>query len=625
MADLLDIQVDNYTRNGFSLDDLNKMNFNVFAVDEVDEYSESDPDLFFTNELNINLPSSLYVQSDAFKIQKFDNNLTIFNWNSVSVPENFQLVRNLYFQQNLPDILAICETRLSDEIADVYNIPEYDLHVTCRNRNGGGVLLFMKRSLESCLLKEFSYLQNDIEIVACEFSEGGGKSFIASIYRTPSGDENVFFSKLEQLLEDLQHKNFKYIYLVGDFNINILNRTPFNQTFVNTLLSHSLFPLCTKPTRVRDGSATLLDHVWSNNVERVISNQIILDETSDHFPVFTSFHCNEQSVESSRTVIKKRIFNETSVGAFIESLNEIDWSHVYQESDPNDAFSSFYGIYKSQFDRSFPLIEFLCKSNKKNKSQYVTPALKISITECKRLQRLSIKWPNMYKSRFKTYKSKLKLLLKEAESKFYSDKFKSNEGNMKKTWSLIGEILNKCKKKGTPKIIVNNEEATPDLINNYFLNSIKKIKEDQQSEVINTNESYLQYMGDETNFSMLLLPTTDDEIIKLCNSIKSNSCGCDEIPPKVFKASIKSIVKPLKYVINLALKQGIFPDVLKEAKVIPVHKSGSHSDIQNKRPVSVLNTLSMCFEKILYARFSHYFESNNLISRKQHGFRKGLS
>ena len=54
----------------------------------------------------------------------------------------------------------------------------------------------------------------------------------------------------------------------------------------------------------------------------------------------------------------------------------------------------------------------------------------------------------------------------------------------------------------------------------------------------------------------------------------------------LFKFSITAIVKPLVYIINNSLTNGIFPDKLKQALVIPVYKKGDETQIENYRPIS---------------------------------------
>ncbi len=67
---------------------------------------------------------------------------------------------------------------------------------------------------------------------------------------------------------------------------------------------------------------------------------------------------------------------------------------------------------------------------------------------------------------------------------------------------------------------------------------------------------------------------------------------------------------------------GIFPDILKIARVIPLYKSGDRNDITNYRPISLLPVLSKIFEKLIHSRLTSFLDKNNVLYRKQFGFRK---
>ena len=45
-------------------------------------------------------------------------------------------------------------------------------------------------------------------------------------------------------------------------------------------------------------------------------------------------------------------------------------------------------------------------------------------------------------------------------------------------------------------------------------------------------------------------------------------------------------IKSLTFLINRSINQGIFPNELKPAKVIPIYKSDDKADISNYRPIS---------------------------------------
>ena len=97
--------------------------------------------------------------------------------------------------------------------------------------------------------------------------------------------------------------------------------------------------------------------------------------------------------------------------------------------------------------------------------------------------------------------------------------------------------------------------------------------------------------------------------------------GIDNLPPGMLRDAALILAKPLTYVINLSLKSGIVPTDWTIAKVIPLHKSGSQSTIDNYRPISVYPTLSKILERMFYNQLMAHFEKNGLLYTHQFGFR----
>ena len=92
---------------------------------------------------------------------------------------------------------------------------------------------------------------------------------------------------------------------------------------------------------------------------------------------------------------------------------------------------------------------------------------------------------------------------------------------------------------------------------------------------------------------------TDNEIIDVAKSLKNSSPGWDSIPENITKPSIECYIKPLTRLVNSSYENGIIPDELKMAKVIPIFKSGDKADITNYRPISVLPLFSKSMHKYL--------------------------
>ena len=83
-----------------------------------------------------------------------------------------------------------------------------------------------------------------------------------------------------------------------------------------------------------------------------------------------------------------------------------------------------------------------------------------------------------------------------------------------------------------------------------------------------------------------------------------------------------SIVAPsLTDVFTKSILTGIYPTEWKLARVTPIFKKGSKSDINNYRPISVIPVVSKVLEKLVYDQLYHYLNDNKLLSSCQSGFR----
>ena len=65
----------------------------------------------------------------------------------------------------------------------------------------------------------------------------------------------------------------------------------------------------------------------------------------------------------------------------------------------------------------------------------------------------------------------------------------------------------------------------------------------------------------------------------------------------------------------------MFPDKLKIAKVIPIHKKCDATVLNNYRPISLLPAISKILEKIIYDQLSCYLNDSKLLFDNQYGFR----
>jgi hypothetical protein len=80
------------------------------------------------------------------------------------------------------------------------------------------------------------------------------------------------------------------------------------------------------------------------------------------------------------------------------------------------------------------------------------------------------------------------------------------------------------------------------------------------------------------------------------------------------------IAVPLSHVFNTSLESGVFPEMLKQCRVIPIFKSESHLECDNYRPISLLSSISKILEKIVAEKLLFHLTENDLLYTHQYGF-----
>ena len=80
-------------------------------------------------------------------------------------------------------------------------------------------------------------------------------------------------------------------------------------------------------------------------------------------------------------------------------------------------------------------------------------------------------------------------------------------------------------------------------------------------------------------------------------SIKK-ATGLDGISSKHIKISAPVIVSSITKIFNSSISTGIFPDEWKLARVTPVHKNGSPSDVNNYRPISIIPIIENSLKRL---------------------------
>ncbi|WAR14525.1 RTJK-like protein, partial [Mya arenaria] len=174
-------------------------------------------------------------------------------------------------------------------------------------------------------------------------------------------------------------------------------------------------------------------------------------------------------------------------------------------------------------------------------------------------------------------------MIRKSKKSFYNDAIKNNKSS-KFLWQNESKlIINEKNIEGTVEIL--------EVLNFHFTNTSNIIKRKPfAKEHFSTLQKYLdEKLLQQFNVENITALDVKHIIGKLDIS---KSTGPDGIGPNMLRNCGDYITSAIASIINNSIESGIFHDKLKEASVVPIHKSGNKYEPGNFRPISILNTLS---------------------------------
>ena len=118
------------------------------------------------------------------------------------------------------DILTLNETRLDNSILDCeVQIPGYDIIRSDRNRNGGGVAMYIRTVIPYIIRKDLS--QDTLELLSIEVKKPKSKPLLISTWYRPPSAKIELFEKFENFLKLIDNED-KDIIITGDLTCNLI-------------------------------------------------------------------------------------------------------------------------------------------------------------------------------------------------------------------------------------------------------------------------------------------------------------------------------------------------------------------------------------------------------------------
>ena len=462
---------------------------------------------------------------------------------------------------------------------------------------------------------------------------------IGCIYRHPSSTINIkqFNDEyIEPLLEKITSEK-KICALVGDFNIDLLKSNTNNDInlFYNSMTTHFFTPFILQPTRPI--SKSLIDNILINSIEYPSHSGNLTIQISDHLIQFVILEGFLKELIPQKINIYERNFKNFNDREFEETLKSLNWNKILKidNKDPNKSMDNFYQQINYLLDEFAPFKKITKKQFKLKLKPWINKQILDQINQRDKLfhKYCKEKDPNIKNELYNNYKitrNIITTLKRKNKLEYYKNYFDLNSNKTSAVWKGIRTLVNiRTNTRKDIKIIDDKGTNITDpnkiacQFNNYFTNVGPNIdKTIPQSK--NDFHYYLKSIKADKTF--FISPTEPQEVSDIIHLLDINkSLGPNSIPVYILKAFNDFFSENLSKIINISFETGIFPNLCKLAKVIPIYKKDNPLHCQNYRPISLLPVFSKIFEKVIYKRMFQYLTENNMIYERQFGFRENHS
>ena len=531
------------------------------------------------------------------------------------------------------DIVLISETWLTVHSPDL-KIAGYEVYRQDRiHKKGGGVAILISSKLRCTERQDLSSKLEETECVTLEIKlKSGENCIISSMYRPLNSDTSTFIASYNSLVCAMKKEKPKGIIIGLDHNLDFLKADKHYATndFKQSNLDFGLIPTVTRPTRITNTSATLIDNIIvSQNLCGAYTSNILVNDTSDHLPtvcVLTSLI----SAKKEPIMIKSRDTRVRNLMALKTQIKDYDWSSLISDPCPSKNMDCVHTQLSDIIDRCIPYKERRINHKHLRREAWLTASIKLSIDRNKKLYAKMLKG-ECTKSKYSNYNKVLRKTIRLAKVQFYQNMCSEYKTQTKKLWGLINEISGKHSNKTSLieylKIDSINEYSAKK-ISDHFAKYFAGVGKEFAEKIPKATKSITAYLKllQSNKSSLFLEPTCKREVKRIVSTLPSKtSSGHDNISNILLKEIIDPLANILVDVFNKSMATGIFPSVMKLAEVVPLYKSKEHYLENNYRPISLLMTISKILEKIMYTRVYSFLQNTGQIYDNQYGFRANHS
>jgi exonuclease III len=515
------------------------------------------------------------------------------------------------------DILCISESYLDDTVLNSeVKVDGYQLVRNDRNRNGGGVLIYLR---DSIAFKDRSDLSDkNVECRWIEIQEvKENPILIGCFYRPPSANLD-YFNNMVNNIERASAEN-KEVVILGDFNHDyVLDETLHKNPMKYIEDLFVLTQLVTDKTRVTPTSSTTIDLILTSMPELHCFTGVHKITLSDHYLCYTIFkRGGKDKKEINHKYITYRDyknFNEESFVTDIRNSNKL--KAILNINDVNTAWLQLKEEMIKISDKHAPIKKIRVKQRN---NPWVTPEIVKQMYYRDSLHRKATNNKNVdLWNQYKSVRNQITREIKVNRKGYYDNIIDEHKTNPRKFWQKLTKIVpGKINMQSVPKTM-----SAEDI--NIFFADIGTLTTGEFDSTVHQN---LYWKGQKSIHTFKLQHVCSQKIEKLLKQLSSSSntdvLGFDS---KLLRLSSKDISPMIAHLVNISFQQSLVINDWKLARVTPIYKGkGDKEDPGNYRPISVICHFGKILEKVMLEQLVFYLDEHDFISQDQSAYLKNHS
>ena len=533
-----------------------------------------------------------------------------------------------YIFHEKPDVVILNETWLNESVLASEIFPNNSYKVFRRDRSlkshplskkdpskfrisGGGVAIAFRSDLDVATtefkLKDGVAMAEIISVVVTSVS--GSKLCISTLYRVGTlGAENLH--EVRNHLQSISSsKSISKHILVGDFNLpktqwpDGTSPCTVETNFINMFDDLGMEQYINVPTHK---SGNTLDLLLSNSLDLVTDINILPKDavcSSDHFGMKFKIKLKSKRAKA----IKRKIYNlkKANFKAINMELSRMNWDAIVRNCNSDTALERFDTIFTKICDKHIPKVTV--------KSSFQPPWFDSELDGiCKAKNKVLGKFKKTNDPKYLEEVKALRKKFKKACTQKKMDNVMNSDDPAlvkKKFWSFYKSTSNSCR---VPETVNYNGKFRS--VKGDVANLFNKFFADQFSTPSNYNIK-LNFEND----PLANIEFKQHTVFDLLRKLNANkAAGPDGFQAKLLKYCANGLAIPLSKLYTKFFKSGSLPNLWKLGNVVPVHKKGDKSSVENYRPISLtclpMKVFEYCIKDLLMEKIGHKIDVN------QHGF-----